>query len=474
MIPSALMSEFAPASREEWVKRVEARLKGSDFEKRLVDVTGDAIRIDPVHQQIDGPRVARAIHAPWAVIQRSDHPDTARANAQALDDLENGATGLALIFQGAAAARGFGLARNDSATIGRVLKDVRLDLIALELETGADGSRIAEALAHSLADEPYDPERLDICFGIDPVGVLGSAGELSAPWPEMAAGLTATVGALIERHFRGPFVVADGRVWHDGGASEAQELAFGLATGVAYLRALDRLDGETLAGAVAVTLAADQDIFLTLAKFRAMRLLWAQVLEQSGLPPKPLKLHAETSWRMMTRRDPYSNILRAAASVLAAGLGGADSITVLPFSLAQGLPDGFARRIARNSQTLLLEESNLWRAGDPGSGSGYVEHLTRELAAKAWELFQSVEKAGGIVEALRTGFVQATIAEARARRAEREDTIIGTTDFVATSEPPPAIEADAPIFRPRKGEAAVIIDPIPAWRIAESFESRSA
>jgi methylmalonyl-CoA mutase len=474
MTQQPVLSEFAPSSREDWMMRVEPVLKGEDFAKRLISLTDDGIRIDPVYQQETGSRSGRVIQMPWAVVQRCDYPDTSRANAQAIDDLENGANGLAVIFQEAASAHGFGVAAPDAAALGRILKDVRLDLISLRFESGPHGRRVAEAFARWIINEPYDPERLDLSFGLDPIGALAAGGQLAAPWIEVSRHMLAVVKSLREQHFRGPFAVADGRVWHDGGASEAQELGFVLATGVAYLRALEPLDDEALARAVSITLAADQDMFLTLAKFRAVRLLWNQVLGECRLPATSLKLHAETSWRMMTRRDPYSNILRATAGVFGAALAGADSVAVLPFSMAQGLPDRFARRIARNTQTLLAEESELWRVSDPVSGSGYIEHLTHELAGKAWVLFQSVERAGGIVAALEAGSVQASVAQSRVRRVERKETIIGITDYPAPSEPPQSIEAAPPLSPQGKGNARLIIDPIPGWRIAESFESPSS
>ena len=137
--------------------------------------------------------------------------------------------------------------------------------------------------------------------------------------------------------------------------------------------------------------AANQDMFATLAKFRAIRLLWRRVLDAAGLPDAPLRLHAETSFRMAAELDPHTNILRATAAVFGAGLAGADSICVLPHSIAQGLPNAFARRVARNVQTVLLEESNLWRVADPASGAGYVEALTSALCEKAWSVFQKAE-----------------------------------------------------------------------------------
>jgi methylmalonyl-CoA mutase len=184
-------------------------------------------------------------------------------------------------------------------------------------------------------------------------------------------------------------------------------------------------------------LAADQDMFMTLAKFRAARLLWARVLDACGLPDSSLKLHAETSWRMMATRDPHTNILRGAAASFGAGLGGADSITVLPFSLAQGLPNNFARRVARNTQLVLLEESQLWRINDPASGSGYVEHLTKELCERAWTFFQDIEQRGGIVEALQKGWLAEQMKNVSGDASLPK---IGTTLYPLKEEHVPEIE----------------------------------
>ena len=164
---------------------------------------------------------------------------------------------------------------------------------------------------------------------------------------------------------------------------------------VGAFRKLDQLSPESAVGA---TLVANQDMFLSLAKFRAIRLLWAWVLEASEMPYRSLRVHGESSRRMMAKLDPHTNILRATAAVFGAGLGGTDTFTVLPFSIAQGLPNAFARRMARNTQLILLDESQLWRVADPVSGSGYVEHLTHELCERAWAIFQEIEKTGKLPE----------------------------------------------------------------------------
>ena len=358
----SLAGDFPQITRADWLKRVEAVLKGARFEDRLVSTTPDGIRLELLHGQVAGPRAARAQQTPWTLFQRVDHPDPAKANAQALDDLANGATGLVLVMKDAASARGFGI---DPRDLARVLQGVHLHAVALRIE--GDGGM---ALADLIAGEPIDPERMTTAFDLrDP----------------------AQAAELARRGYTGAYMEADGRAWHERGATEAQELGATLAEAVAKLRRLDGLNDVHLVRAVGVTLTATQDMFATLAKFRAMRLLWKRVLEVAGLPDAPLRLHAETSFRMAAELDPHTNILRATAAVFGAGLGGADSICVLPHSIAQGLPNAFARRVARNVQTVLMEESNLWRVADPALGAGYVEALTQGLCKRAWAVFQRAE-----------------------------------------------------------------------------------
>lgn len=358
----SLAAEFPAATRADWMKRVEAVLKGASYDEKLVKTTAEGIRLEPLYGQIAGPRAAREHQTPWTLCQRVDHPDAAKANEQVLEDLANGATGLVLVARDSATARRFGF---DTSHLRSVLQGIHLHAVALRVEGGG-----AIALADLIAGQPIDPERMNVSF---------------------AARDAAQASELADRGFHGPYVQADGRPWHERGASDAEELGATLSEAVTWLRALDDLNDVHLARAVGVTLAAHQDMFTTLAKFRAMRLLWKRVLDSSGLPDRALNLHGETSWRMLAALDPHTNILRATAAVFGAGLGGANSITVLPHSLVQGLPNPFARRIARNVQSVLLEESNLWRVADPASGAGYVETLTQALCARAWEVFQKME-----------------------------------------------------------------------------------
>ncbi|MBM3520477.1 MAG: methylmalonyl-CoA mutase, partial [Alphaproteobacteria bacterium] len=306
--------------------------------------------------------------------------------------LNAGATGLALVIAGTSAARSYGVSIE---SLPRVLEGVALHAIALRIEGEAAA---AQALAAHVGRQPLDPARLDISFGLSD--------------PTLA-------DALSRQGFAGPFLEADGRAWHERGATAAEELGAVLATAVSWLAPLP-------ATAIGVTVAANQDMFLTLAKFRAMRLLWARALETLGMAQAVLRLHGETGFRMMANRDPHTNILRTTAAVFGAGLGGADSITVLPFSIAQGLPDRFARRIARNVQNVLLAESNLWRVADPAAGAGYVEHLTEALCEKAWRHFQNAM--AGIWPMPNPGRPEGL-------------PVIGTTAYPLETEHPPAIEA---------------------------------
>jgi methylmalonyl-CoA mutase len=452
-------SPFSRATEADWLRRVSEALKGADFESRLVSRTAEGIRIDPLYAGGSGPGIGRRPQ-PWSVLQRVDHVEPDRANQQALDDLAHGVTGLVICVAGAPSARGFGLPDAERVTLAGALQGVALHAVALRLDAGPSGRSAATGLAALVRNSSVNPELLDISFGMDPAGVLAQRGRLTESWDERLR-LVASTTRDLAADFRGPFLACDGRVWHDGGAAASEEIGAILATGAAYLRALESLGDGVMARGIGVILAADQDMFLSLAKFRAMRTAWTSMFESCGLTPQ-LSIAAETSWRMMTAFDPHTNILRASAAVFGAGLGGADSIAVLPFSLAQGLPNSFARRIARNIQTVLLEESNLWRVGDPASGSGYVEHLTRSLCEAGWSFFQDIERQGGIADALETGWLQQRLAQSR--RAGMPEQIIGTTLHRLE------VEHRAEIDRPAPPRGALADPAIAPLRWAEAIE----
>src|SRR3954462_2473083 len=468
-----LAADFAPAAYDDWRRLVDGVLKGAPFEK-LVGETYDGLKIEPIYPRAHGaaPIAGRAAAGPWQIMQRIDHPDAAMANAQALHDLENGANGLTLVFAGANGAYGLGLEPSPE-TIEKLLDGVFLDAgIGVELQIGPQSRMAAIHVAEYVKRKGLSPAACNIRFGLDPLGACAVWGSSPYSWSEIVPAVTGAVKGLAAMGFKGPFAVADGRVIHDSGGSEVQELAFVVACGIAYLRAIEQAgvaldDAQSM---VYARLSADADQFLTLAKFRALRLLWARIEQACGLTPKPLVVAADTAWRMLTQRDAYVNMLRATMATFSAGLGGANAITVLPHTLALGFPDPFARRAARNTQLVLLEESNLAKVSDPAAGSGGIETLTKQLCEAAWSLFQEIEKAGGLFAVLEQNLIQRKVATTRAAReaniAKRKDVLTGASECPNRHEAEIAVLDAKPIALAPYGAAKFNFDALTPMRLA--------
>jgi methylmalonyl-CoA mutase len=468
-----LASEFPPATREQWLKLVDGVLKGAPFDKKLVSKTYDGLRIEPLYERRGDASAlaARAPALPWQIMARIDHPDPAVANKQALEDLEGGASGLVLVCPGSVGSEGFGIDASAQG-IAKTLDGVYLDAGApIEFTLTREAKDAPAHVAALVKSRGLDPASVDLRVGFDPIGLMAAGSSSPMPWPQIAPLFAQMTRSFADQGFRGPFAVADARVIHNAGGSEAQELAYALSTALAYWRALEA-GGVSLDAArsmIFFRLSADADQFMTMAKFRALRKLWARMEEAAGLAAKPAFVAAETAWRMMTQRDPYVNMLRVTIAAFAAGLGGANAVTVLPFTAALGLPDAFARRVARNTQLILLEESNLAKVADPAAGSGGIEALTDELCRAAWTLFQQIEKAGGIASALESGFIQNKVAETRTARekaiATRKDPLTGTSEFPHLSENSVKVLQAAPQVAQAFSENA-----LPCTRLAAPFE----
>jgi methylmalonyl-CoA mutase len=473
-----LAAEFPPASREDWLALVEKTLKGAPFDKKLVAKTYDGLKLQPLYEraQHTQPIASRPPGATWGVMQRVDHPDPAAANAEAIHDLENGATGLAILIAGTPFGNGYGLCDASVTSLECALDNVWLDAVSLRLDARPRGFQTAEALIALTERRGVEISKLDVALGLDPLSTLAAHGNIAETINAAIERRATFAAGLVKRGFRGQTFIGDGRIIHDAGGSEAQELAYVLACGVSYLRALEKV-GLPLDAArkqIAFLLTADADQFLTVAKFRALRKLWARIEEAAKVSPIPVRVHAETAWRITTRRDPAVNWLRATIAVFAAGIGGADSVTVLPHTAAIGLPDRFARRIARNIQLILMDESNVHRVTDPAAGSGAIENLTAELCSAAWELFQEIEIAGGAGNALTSCLIQNKVAETRKIReaniATRKDVLTGTSEFANVYEPAATNVLDVPCPFLPKHDATMRIQPLPRIRLSEPFE----
>ncbi|WP_035802980.1 methylmalonyl-CoA mutase subunit beta [Kitasatospora mediocidica] len=457
-----LAAEFPDATREQWQRLVEGVLRkagaanpaapvpsGQEAEDALATEVEDGLRVRPLYTAEDsaidsgypgfppflrGSRPQGSAVAGWDVRQQHAAPDPQRANEAVLADLENGVSSLWLTV---------GEAGLPIAALPQELRGVYLDLAAVVLDAGPQFAAAAEQLFAVYAERQVPAEAAAGNLGADPLGLLARTGRAQDTAAQLAD--AAALAARCHRDF--PAVRAltvDALAYHDAGASTAEELGCSLATGVAYLRELTAagLSVDAAAGQLEFRYAATADQFLTIAKLRAARRLWARVAQVSGVTPGAAaqRQHAVTSSVMMTERDPWVNMLRTTVACLAAGLGGADAVTVLPFDTAFGLPDAFARRVARNTQSILLEESHLARVIDPAGGSWYVEQLTDELAQSAWAWFQEIERAGGQQAALGSGLVGERIAATWAQRsddlAHRREPITGVSEFPNLAELP--------------------------------------
>lgn len=441
MAKLSLAGEFPEVTEEDWVRQAQ-KVLGADSLEPLVTVTNDGIAIQPIYATPDEPFAnLSGAQKPWAIMQRADIPDITAANKQILDDLMHGATGISIVLPGAVTAGAYGVPVSTVTDIKRLMKSVEMDLIAVRLDAGARSLDLAGQLLQVYQDRNLDPSRCDLTLAIDPIAGFATTGNGLEP-NKIATHMTGVLRQWRESGHAGVVFAGDGRVYHESGASQAQELGFAIASVLQQMRLLEQA-GADLANIwqhFGLLLSADADQFLTIAKLRAARLVWRQLQKAMGVEVSRLQLDVETSLAMMSRRDPNVNMLRTTSAAFAAGVGGADSLSVLPFSCRLGVADGFARRIARNSQIVLQEESGIGVVGDAAAGSGYVEDVTGQIAEKAWQIMQQIEAAGGMFAALRDGLVQSLIAESHVRTRQAvesgEKIIVGVNKFTTSDEKP--------------------------------------
>ncbi|MDT4933957.1 MAG: methylmalonyl-CoA mutase [Pseudonocardiales bacterium] len=474
--PLELAADFPAATRDEWRSLVAAVLRksglpdGADSEGALATSTYDGITIKPLYTADDaaslnhdglpghppfvrGATPEGAAATGWDVRQRHLDPDPARTNRAALADLAGGATSLWLVLGDG------GLALAD---LPAALDGVYLDLAPIALDAGAQTSAAAAALLSLAEHRGVDPTEVSGTLGADPIGMRARTGADADP--DLLLGL-----AEQSRAFENLCIATvDGTVYHDAGGSDSAELAIATSVGVAYLRALvdAGLSVDAALRRLEFRFAVSADQFLSIAKLRAARRIWGRVAELSGASAqrRGQRQHAVTSAAMMTQRDPWVNLLRTTIASFAAAVGGAEAITVLPFDAALGLPDDFARRIARNTQAILHDESSLARVIDAAGGSWYIESLTDQLAEKAWSTFTAIERGGGALAGLDGDTIAGLLATTRDARgsdiAHRRAPITGVSEF--------AFIAESPVVRPPAPTPAS--GGLPRIRYAQDFE----
>ena len=477
MDPHALSTDgFVTVDRADWVALAEAGLQGRTLAS-LATITADGIEIAPVYSpdadrdpngsddrfglpgsgdRTRGSSAAGRTTNGWDVraLVADDGPDA--ANATVLDELERGSTSVLLDVEA------IGIRSLDD--LDTVLAGVHLEMATVALMPGPTSVAAAGWLLDLWEQRGTPTDEQAGLLGLDPLGVAARHGGE----PDVGDGVL----AIVDRARGLPGVRAftvDGTVFADAGASDARELGWTTAGGVAVLRALvdHGLTIDEALDQLAFTWSADADQFRTICRLRAARRLWARVAETSGADTahRGQVQHAMGSAVDLTRRDPWGNLLRGTVAAFAAGIGGADAVTVRPFDSVLGRSDAFGRRTARNTQVLLLEESALASVVDPAGGSWYVEDLTSRMADAAWDRFRDVEVAGGIAAALTSGLIgreaDACWEARRARLAPRAEAITGVSEF-------PDLDENLPERPPAPSDPS---GPLPLRRRSEAFEA---
>ena len=470
-----LAGDFPPATEEQWLAAVDSVLKGKPFES-LVSTTADGISVPPLYVRESSPGARDEAGFPGAApFTRGSFPhsrangawdvrgvvtpgDAGDANRRLLDDLGRGVTSVVVD-------------RPDPATLGAVLDGVYLDLAPIVLRAGDDFVAASRALEAVWAERGVHPSDALGGFGADPLAsILGGHG--SSDLASRLAELGTLAARTAETYPKVRAVSVSTLAYVDAGASEAQELAAMLSTGVAYLRAMSDagMSIDDACRQIEITVGVDADVFTSIAKLRAARRVWGAMAAACGASPSAQapSIYAHTARRMLTRRDPWVNLLRVTAATFAAGVGGADGLTTHEFDALSDQPGELGHRMARNTQLLLQEESNIGRVLDPAGGSGYVESLTDELATVAWSKFGDFEAAGGFPDAVIDGTVGAAIAEVRSQRmrqvATRQRPITGVSEFPNLFEEPVGRSGEGSGAAPGPEDAGIV-------RWAEDFEA---
>jgi methylmalonyl-CoA mutase len=425
-----LAEEFPPAGEADWENLA---VRGETGIAALRWRSLDGIPVGPIYPPATG--AARRLdhaHGHWVIVEQVEVGATTDAAQLAATATNEGSIAKEFLFipKSASDCRSVSSADIFSARWARIVSNDINFRRPIWLDAGLATPRILQAAGDS-----------GTCHAIcDPLAHVALGASM-----EDAESCFADIAALVRAGGRGRAITADGRPWHDGGATEVQELAIALASAVDSLRVLAR---EDIASAVAwprlgVRLAADSDQFLTIAKFRAVRLLLARVAEVAGVSGHPL-VHAVTSWRMLGAREPTMNLVRATTAAFSAATGGADAITVLSPMLDD---PRLSARMARNVQLILQDESSLGRTADPGAGAGAVEDLTERMAAEAWGLFTRIESEGGLAAAIASGSIIAAVSAERDRRLDavgrRRLPMVGINVNVDPDAPLPALPAAA-------------------------------
>lgn len=457
--PPALADGFVQPTEADWLELVDKVLKGSPLAK-LDSVTPGGMTVHPLYTADSTPvadtgrpgeypfvRGSRSVAArkgadqpAWAIRTEIRDVSPKVATERVLEALERGSTGITLVVAGSGGAAGIEI--TGSEDLDSALEGVLLDLASVHLRAGERFVEMAGWLTDLWERRGTSPADARGGFGADPIGTLAATGRLGVGIDAALEELGRLAARTASVHPGVRAISVDSSVFADAGADEVDELAIVLSIGAAYLRACSAagMDVDEACRQIEITTTTDADIFTGVAKLRVLRRLWSIVATSCGAAPDAIapRVNVRTAATMMTNRDPWVNLLRVTAASMAAALGGADSIVTLPYDHRLHEHGELGRRLARNTQLLLAEESNLARVIDPMGGSWYLESLTDELASAAWGRFGELEAAGGMPEVLVDGTIAASIVEGvtgrMTRVATRRQPMTGISEFPDLAE----------------------------------------
>lgn len=465
-----LFEDFPTPTFQKWREVAEVTLKGAKFEENLVTDTYEGIRLQPMYRQEDiekypflptlpgefpylrGTNEIGNQDEPWKVFQELAYSDLEEFNQAVRNDLEKGQTMLHLVVDEKRWIDPFGQEKVNSRGVSiaslqdihKAFQKINLEEVPIYIETGISGFPFFATFMAYIIQQNQCPNRVRGSIGIDPIGQLVQKGDL--PYPiNQAYKMMAEITRWSMKHSPDlKTIVVQTNPYHNAGGNAVQELAFAIATGLEYLRAMENhhLSIDDAAMRIAFSFSIGSNFFMEIAKFRAARMLWARIVKELGGNDTSQKMviHARTSATTKTIHDPYVNILRGTIEAFGGIIGGVNSLHVSPYDEAISTPNEFSRRIARNTQLILENEAHLSKVTDPAGGSWYIETLTYILAEKAWELFQQIEKIGGMYNSLIKGFPQETVAGTADERMNnirsRKEKIVGTNIYPNVDENP--------------------------------------
>lgn len=486
--PSVSFDEFPPPTYEGWKAEAEAALKGAPFEKRLLTATYEGITLEPLYTAdhvagldltgkpgeapfLRGSRPSGYLSEPWAIAQSSCEPLPEEANAVAKRELEKGSSLIRFALD-ATTRRGqdleeghlpTGLSLSTLADLDATFEGLDLTSRPLYIEGGFSVAPLLALIAAQARAQGREKalSHYSGSVGADPLGALARDGSLPCPLDELYDEMALSLHWTAARAPKVKTILVGGDVYHEGGASATEEIACIAATAVAYVRAMEirGFSLESIASAMTVSLSLGANFFMEIAKIRAMRQVWSQVMKAFGGDEKTCRidLSARTSRFTQTVYDPYVNILRATSQAFSGVVGGVDSMEVTRFDEAIRSGNEQSRRIARNIQLMLQNEFDLLQPVDPGGGSWYIESLTDQVARRAWQEMQEIEEGGGLFRALQEGAIQQKIGSTLKQRwkklANRSDRAVGTNMYANVTEKPLAEERDLAAVAARRREA---------------------